>query len=353
LYDGDGNEGGDVDTAAERRWALLGVLATTLIAFVDLALGEGRVFVTAVVVGPALATEACRPVVTGVVALYALVTAVLVGHFGEDLLGYDELVRYTAVAVVGAALVLASARRTERERRLAEVTRVAEVAQRTILRSLPASLGPFSFAARYVSASHEALVGGDFYDACETEHGVRAIVGDVRGKGLDAVQLAADVLGAFRAAAHLDSVDDVVHAVDSAVRRAVDAEDFVTAVSVQFNDDGTVCIVNCGHPAPLIVGPDGARFVDEGRTRPLGLNPEVPNHIEPFRPDERLLLYTDGLIEARDRRGDFFPLERSACVALDCDGSLDEALDRLLAQLVDHAGGHVKDDVAVLVTQAG
>ena len=340
-----------MSTAEERAWALLGIGAVLAVAGIDIALGPDHVFVTAVVVGPALAAVACRPAVTAAVAAFALVTAVLVGHYFEELVGTDEVVRYSAVLLVGAALTLAAARRADRERRLVEMTKVAEVAQRTILRSLPASLGPFSFAARYVSASHEALIGGDFYDACETVHGVRAVVGDVRGKGLDAVQLAADVLGAFRAAAHLDALDDVVHAVDDAVRRLVGPEDFVTAVFVQFNGDGTICIVNCGHPAPLIVCPTGARFVEAGRTRPLGLDPDATGHVEPFRPDDRLLLYTDGLIEARDRTGTFFPLERSAVAALGQD-TLDEALDVLLKGLVDHAGGQVNDDVAVLLTQA-
>jgi phosphoserine phosphatase RsbU/P len=345
--------GGSVSTAEERLWALLGIGAVLAIAGVDLALGPDHVFVTAVVVGPALAAVACRTSVTAAVGAFALVTAVLVGHYAEDLVGTDELVRYAAVSIVGAALTLAASRRVDRERRLVEVTRVANVAQRTILRSLPASLGPFSFAARYVSAAHEALVGGDFYDACETKHGVRAVVGDVRGKGLDAVQLAADVLGAFRAAAHLEGVDDVVHAVDAAVARLVGPEDFVTAVFVQFNGDDTICVVNCGHPAPLIVSPAGTRFVEEGRTSPLGLDPDATGHIEPFRSEERLLLYTDGLVEARDRAGAFFPLESLAVAAMEEANSLDQALDVLLAGLVAHAGGHVNDDVAVLVTQAG
>jgi serine phosphatase RsbU (regulator of sigma subunit) len=177
---------------------------------------------------------------------------------------------------------------------------------------------------------------------------VRAIVGDVRGKGLEAVQMASDVLGSFRSAAHLESMEDVVRTVDEAVQRVVGAEDFVTAVFVQFNEDGTICLVNCGHPAPLLIGADSARFVEGGRTTPLGLDPSTDNHIEPFEPGERLLLYTDGLIEARDRDGAFFPLERwSGALRMP---ALDRSLDVLLDELVAHAG-EVTDDVAVLLTQ--
>jgi serine phosphatase RsbU (regulator of sigma subunit) len=333
----------------ERRWALMGVVAASLVALVDFALGPSHVFVSAVVVGPALAAVASRPVLTALVGAYALAAAVLVGHFTNELTSSDELVRYGAVVVVSAAVTLVASRREERERKLAEVTKVAEVAQRTILRALPAALGPVSFGARYLSATHDALIGGDFYDAVQTSHGVRAVVGDVRGKGLEAVQLASDVLGSFRSAAHLDGMDDVVRTVDEAVQRVVGAEDFVTAVFVQFNDDGTICVVNCGHPPPLLVGTGHARFVEGGRTRPLGLGPEPDGHIEPFRTGERLLLYTDGLIEARDRDGGFFPLEEwAATLRL---STLDTSLDALLDELLQHAG-EVTDDVAVLLSQA-
>lgn len=335
--------------ADERRWALVGIAAATLVALTDLALGPRYVIITAVLVGPALAAVAARPLVTALVGAYALVTAVLVGHFSNEITGSDELARYAAITVSAAAVTLTAARRDERERRLVEVTKVAEVAQRTILRSLPATLGPVAFGARYLSATHDALIGGDFYDAVQTAHGVRAIVGDVRGKGLEAVQLASDVLGSFRSAAHLDGMEDVVRTVDEAVQRVVGAEDFVTAVFVQFNGDGSLCIVNCGHPAPLLLSAGSARFLDEGRTRPLGLAPEAENHIEPFTSGDRLLLYTDGLIEARDRDGTFFPLEHWSGALR--QPALDRALDVLLDELVGHAG-EVTDDVAVLLTQA-
>jgi serine phosphatase RsbU (regulator of sigma subunit) len=338
-----------VTGADERRWALVGVLAATLVVVLDWGFGPKYVFVTAVAVGPALAAVAARPLVTALVGAYALVVAVLAGSFVEDLTTGDQLVRYAAIAAVSAAVTLTAARRDDRERKLIEVTKVAEVAQRTILRSLPATLGPVAFGARYLSATHDALIGGDFYDAVQTAHGVRAVVGDVRGKGLEAVQLASDVLGSFRGAAHLNGMDDVVRTVDEAVQRVVAEEDFVTAVFVQFNDDGTLCLVNCGHPAPLLLGTDTARFIEGGRTRPLGLEPEADVHIEPFVSGDRLLLYTDGLIEARDRDGAYFPLERWSAALR--QPTLDRSLDVLLDELVAHAG-EVTDDVAVLLTEA-
>ena len=81
------------------------------------------------------------------------------------------------------------------------MTVIAETAQRAVLRTMPTAIGSVGLAARYVSATAEALVGGDLYEVAATPYGVRVIVGDVRGKGLEAVQTAAAVLGAFRAAA--------------------------------------------------------------------------------------------------------------------------------------------------------
>jgi sigma-B regulation protein RsbU (phosphoserine phosphatase) len=116
--------------------------------------------------------------------------------------------------------------RVEREGRLRAVTRVAEVAQRALLGGVPPALGSLRLAVLYASASAEASIGGDFYEALETPHGVRLLVEDVRGKGLDAVRLAGVVLGSFRDVAQ-DRPDlaQVTAALDRSVARAIGPED--------------------------------------------------------------------------------------------------------------------------------
>lgn len=84
-----------------------------------------------------------------------------------------------AVSLSAAALLIAAARE-RREQRLARMTLIAETAQRAILPDLPSAVGDVAFAARYVSAAEEALVGGDLYEVSATPFGTRAIVGDVR-----------------------------------------------------------------------------------------------------------------------------------------------------------------------------
>jgi sigma-B regulation protein RsbU (phosphoserine phosphatase) len=103
----------------------------------------------------------------------------------------------------------------------------------------------------------------------ETPHGVRLLVGDVRGKGLDAVRLAGVVLGSFRDAAQ-DRPDlaQVAAALDRSVTRAIGLEDFVTAVLVQVATDGSAIVVNCGHPAPLLVRAGQATELDPPEPAP-------------------------------------------------------------------------------------
>lgn len=254
------------------------------------------------------------------------------------------------MAAVGGLSVWAARRRQEREEALVRMTRVAEVAQGTILRPVPAACGPVALAARYVSASAEALVGGDLYDVAETPAGVRLVVGDVRGKGLEAVRLAAAVLGSFRHAAFdQEHLTDVAAALDATVVRTGGPEDFVTAVLVEVGTDGTATVANCGHPPPLRVGPWGVALLEVPPAFPLGLGSEPHVAVCPLAPGERLLLYTDGLAEARDERGAFLPLEAAAAALVGV--GLEDALDRLLARLRDHVGSGFADDLALMLVE--
>ena len=232
------------------------------------------------------------------------------------------------------------------------MTAIAEVAQRALLRPMPGSIGSLELAARYVSATEGALVGGDLYEVAETPDGVRMIVGDVRGKGLDAVQMAATVLAAFRRAAVMEpSLTAVATDLDNVVTAVAGDEDFVTAVLAEFHDDLTVAVVNCGHHPPLLLtNADAGRLLDTGEPQlPLGLNP-TPTPVTSHVPEgARMLFYTDGLIETRNRQGAFFPLVESAASLR--IGSLDDALDGLLEELGEHAVDQIDDDMALVLAE--
>jgi serine phosphatase RsbU (regulator of sigma subunit) len=186
----------------------------------------------------------------------------------------------------------------------------------------------------------------------ESPDGVRLIVGDARGKGLDAVQMAATVLATFRRAAALElPLTEIATDLDNVVSAVAGMEDFVTALLADLHDDHTVTLVNCGHHPPLLLtdGDTGA-LVDTGEPQPpLGLHP-TPHPVTTHLPEgARMLFYTDGMIETRDRQGDFFPLTERADTLR--SGTLDDALDGLLGQVADHAAEEIDDDMALVLAE--
>jgi serine phosphatase RsbU (regulator of sigma subunit) len=327
----------------------LGLLA--VLVGVDVVLGDEFHVGTAYGCAAVAASTRTTPRRTAAVALCAVIAAASsLMWSGARLADWVTLCGVTAAL---AALAVTSARtRVVALRRLQQMTVVAETAQRAVLRAMPAAAGPVGFAARYISATEEALIGGDLYDVVAGPHGVRVIVGDARGKGLDAVQMAATVLGAFRRSAFAQrSLRDVAADLDEVVRAVAGDEDFVTALLAEFHDDHTVTLVNCGHHPPLVLGADSdARLLPTGEPQPplgLGANPDPVT--EAWSPGSRLLIYTDGLVETRDGTGSFFPLADHAPDLL--TGTLEQALDRLVDQLVRYAGERVHDDMALVLAE--
>ena len=293
-------------------------------------------FAISAIVASAIANVRQTAFVAGAALLLAAASALWNQNFGT----VDWWVRLITTALIGALAVVLAEIRVRREAKLQQMTAIAEATQRALLRAMPGSIHSLGFAARYVSAAHEALVGGDLYEVVETESGVRVILGDVRGKGLDAVQMAATVLAAFRRVAVVaPSLTTVAGQLDEVVKSVAGDEDFVTVVLAEFHEDLTVTLVNCGHPAPfLVTAADGGRLVETGvPALPLGLGPS-PDPVTFKLPHRaRLLFYTDGLVETRDGEGDFFPLDDRVVAALHT-ATPGEALDVLVTLLDKHAG---------------
>jgi len=254
------------------------------------------------------------------------------------------------------ATAIAAAVATIRQRqatRIAELQRLAAVAQQAVLRPVGPQVGALAVAGRYISATAAADIGGDLYEALDTPYGVRIIIGDVRGKGLDAVRLASIVLGSYRHVAYERAdLKTIVTDLDRAVARSVGDEDFVTAALVE-ERGGTLTIVNCGHPAPLLLRRGQVIPLEpDAPAPPLGFMPEVKPRVERLEPGDRLLLFTDGLGEAR-REGEFFPTADRAWRLLG-HGTVGDGLASLETALVDWVHGRLEDDIAlVLLEYAG
>jgi serine phosphatase RsbU (regulator of sigma subunit) len=253
--------------------------------------------------------------------------------------------------------LLASHIRLRRERELAEVRAVADVTQRVLLRPVPDRVGPLRVAARYLSAAAQAQVGGDLYAVVPTaQGGVRLIIGDAEGKGLVAVQKAATVMGTFRAAAYQEyTLAAIADWIEATLDLELGGEQFITAVLAQVSPDGAKMeVINCGHPRPLQIGLQGPQFLgpaDGNLPLGLGISGAAERHsfTVPLRPGEPVLFYTDGLSEARNRAGEFFPLTESAAVQVPAEPAT--LLGRLSAEVSRYAGHRPDDDMALLLVE--
>jgi hypothetical protein len=289
-----------------------------------------------------------------VLAVGALATAVgiLFGSLPNGLT-MQTSVNITGIMLSTAIAAVAGTLRAKQAERLVEMSRLASVAQTAVLQPLGPRVGPLAVAGRYISASAAAVIGGDLYEALDTPYGVRMIIGDVRGKGLDAVRLASIVLGSYRHVAYeRPDLGEVVADLDRAVSRSVGDEDFVTAALVE-ERGGTLTIINCGHPAPLLLRRGEVIPLEPPASAPpLGFMPAAIPRVERLEPGDRLLLYTDGLAEAR-RDGEFFPTASRAWRLLG-HGTVGDGLASLESALSEWVQGELDDDIAlVLMEYAG
>ncbi|MFI8325074.1 PP2C family protein-serine/threonine phosphatase [Streptomyces sp. NPDC085529] len=294
----------------------------------------------------------------GVVAM-ALRALLVVGRgepAAEELLASEGLILSLTVASAWVSAV-----RSRYVRDLAEVTAVADVVQRVVLRPLPPRIGPVDLHLLYVAAAAKARIGGDFYEAVQIPGAVRIMLGDVQGKGLGAVETASVLLGAFRSTAY-DAPDlaSLADRLDEGLARyaAWDpdsdaAERFATVVLVELPDGGdTGRLLSCGHPAPLLQHGSHIATIEVAEpSLPLNLAglADSRHHVEefPFGPGDRLLLYTDGVSETRDRDGVFYPLEERA--RLWSDAPSDRIPELLHQDLAAYGADGLDDDVAALV----
>ncbi|MFD3456369.1 PP2C family protein-serine/threonine phosphatase [Streptomyces sp. NPDC058691] len=272
--------------------------------------------------------------------------------------------------ITAAAVAVVLGRLQDRHRhRAARACAVSDTVQRVLLRPLPRRIGALGLASVYRACGGRGQVGGDLYAVARTGGATRLIIGDVCGKGLPTFEDVAAVLGAFREwaprAASLSELSARLE--ESFLRHLAEADDgardkderFVTALLLEVPDGERLArMVNHGHPPPVRARRGSAVLVPGCPSPPLGLHGlrDLGAIEESFElaAGDTLLLYTDGLIEARDGAGQCYPLlERATAWSWIRQGAasrvcLPDALGEILEDLVAHAGALPEDDLAMV-----
>ncbi|MEU9479820.1 PP2C family protein-serine/threonine phosphatase [Streptomyces sp. NPDC048191] len=338
---------------------LLPVVLIVVITVVDMQTPLNVHLGPALVIAPAITLSFAGTRATAAVGVLALAAQILIGFTHGGIGTSNHVVQIITLAVLSVILVVYSALRERHRAQLAQVRTVAEAAQHVLMWPLPEQIGPLRIASLYLAAEDEAQIGGDLYAATLCEGAVRVLIGDVRGKGLPAIGEAALLLSAFRESAHRHG--SLAHLVDtleqSVTRYSADLEPeeeagerFATALLVEIPDrDPITRMTSSGHPPPLLLSPGHAVTVPSLHpSPPLGVHAGAEHTLDvfSFEPGDTLLLYTDGVVEARDAQGRFYPLADR--VARWTDDSPEALMHHIRRDLLAHVGGRLGDDAALI-----
>jgi serine phosphatase RsbU (regulator of sigma subunit) len=201
-------------------------------------------------------------------------------------------------------------------------------------------------------------IGGDSFDYAVNGATAELLVLDAVGHGLPAALLATAAIGAYRAGRRQEqSLPGIAALMDAVVAEQFSGSQFATALIARLDlDSGLLSWVNAGHPPPLIVR-DGALVTSLAfpPDRPVGLQgaPATLRETQ-LRPGDRVLLYTDGIVEARSPSGEFFGEERLADLVVQAELANDpppETLRRLMRSVLDHQAGRLQDDASIVLVE--
>jgi len=246
-----------------------------------------------------------------------------------------------------AAVAIENAKLYERERD------VAETLQNALL-AVPDKLDGIKLGLLYRAATERSKVGGDFYDFIEFTNGrIGIVVGDVSGKGLQAATATALAKMTIRAFAYeYEQPAQVLAHANSVLTSQMASGQFITIAYITIDPStGEILCSIAGHPAPIIANyrEHSVRQMQIG-SMPIGVldDTEYDNSAEKLSNGEVILLYTDGLLEAR-HDSDFFGEDgiSAALLALD-DPEIATIPNRLVEAAQSFAHGKLNDDIAVI-----
>lgn len=260
-------------------------------------------------------------------------------HSREDYTLAVELARRASIAVDNARL-------------FSERSHVASVLQHALLPPRLPAIPGVELASHYDTAD-QTDIGGDFYDAMGAGDDWTLVIGDVRGKGVEAASLASLARHTVRAAALRDpDPGHILGVLNDALVENDPLESFCTAVCAHLRvgpGRATLDLAAGGHPPPLLLRPGGELVTVEGSGPLIGLLPdcEYPVQRLTLRPEDLLFFYTDGLTEAR--RGDeLFGLERLQDAVRATAGLTADAAIKHVHTVVEDFQAQQRDDVALL-----
>jgi PAS domain S-box-containing protein len=236
---------------------------------------------------------------------------------------------------------------------------VARTLQQSLLPGTLPTIPGVDLAAEYVAAGEGMEVGGDFFDvfAVGGQDEWALVIGDVCGKGAEAAAVTALARYTLRAVtSRSPSPSATLATLNEEMLRQMPEPRFLTAVlghlAVAPRGGGRLTLASGGHPAPVVLRANGAPEIAECRGMLLGVEPDarqVDCSLD-LRPGDAIVLYTDGISEARADE----PLP-AAALAQALQPVIDEGAAAIARSAVDlaegRAGGPLRDDVAVLVAR--
>ena len=230
---------------------------------------------------------------------------------------------------------------------------IAHTLQQSMLPSRLVTVPDVELASRYQAGGWGSEVGGDWYDSVRLDDGrLLLFVGDVVGRGAKAAAVMGQLRTGMRAYALQQLPAPVLmRRLDELLQDLGDGR-FATAVCAVIDTvEREAEVVSAGHPPPLLIDPDGVtQFLPCEAHTPLGVldEPQYASSRFSIPVGGTLLLYTDGLVEARDMPVDRGMTRLRKVVGGQRHDSVEKLCDRLLDEIV---GGGAGDDVAVLAAR--
>ena len=269
--------------------------------------------------------------------------------------GHFELADLGMLEEIGEQLALA----ITMDRKVRRHTQVADALRHSLLPRELHGLPGVEAATSHLAATENPEVGGDFFDVYRTPSGWGVAIGDVCGRGEGVATVSAAARHAIRAIAHsTDDPADVLRAANQIILAEEFSGRFVTACAahLQWRDETLeVTLGNAGHPAPLLLRPDGELRQLRGGGLPLGIFPDAGPVLEQHNlaAGDTLIFYSDGLADAHRPGQGYFDDQLPGEVAALAGRAPDQILARLQQVAVEFCQGKVRDDITMLALRVG